>query len=137
MTTHTDPGAEQASRVGRRRRWLLGLEPIFEGGWLHKGRRARAWDVEDELVAVSLLGDVTVDLSETKSTPTEVVINAYAILRDIDVIVAKGTHVELSGRADNDHLNNELLDIPEERRDQVVRVHGHTLLGDVTVRGTG
>jgi hypothetical protein len=25
----------------RRHRWLLGLEAIFEGGWRHKGERAR------------------------------------------------------------------------------------------------
>jgi len=45
------------------RRWLVGLEPIFEGGWLHKGKRAQRWDVEDELSAVALFGDVTIDLS--------------------------------------------------------------------------
>jgi hypothetical protein len=46
------------------RRWLIGAEPFFEGGWFHKGERARSWDVEVELVALSLLGDVTVDLSD-------------------------------------------------------------------------
>ena len=64
------------------RRYLLGLEPIFEGGWLHKGRRARDWNVEKELVAISLLGDVTIDLTNVKSLPSEIRINAYAIGRD-------------------------------------------------------
>jgi hypothetical protein len=124
--------------VEKRRRRLLGLEPIFEGGWLHKGGRARHWDVEDELTAVSLLGDVTVDLSETKSSPTEVVVEAYAILRDVDVLVAEGTRVEMSGRANNDHLNNEVAAKPGENPSgRVVRIHGHTLLGDVTVHVGG
>jgi hypothetical protein len=123
----------QQGPARRRRRWLLGLEPIFEGGWLHKGRRARRWDVEPELVALALLGDVTIDLAATRSAPDQVVVNAYAIFRDVDVLVAPGTHVELAGRANNDHLNNDAPPVPEQRRDRVVRIQGHTLLGDVTV----
>jgi len=120
--------------VRKRRRWLLGMEPIFEGGWLHKGRRARTWDVEDELTALALLGDVTIDLAGAKSAPAEVSIHAYAILRDVDVLVTQGTEVELTGRARNDHLNNHVPPLPDERSDRVVRVRGHTLLGDVTAR---
>ena len=59
--------------VGRRRRWLLALDPVFEAG--RQGRRAKAWDVEDELVAVALLGDVTIDLSDTRSAPAEISID--------------------------------------------------------------
>jgi hypothetical protein len=71
------------------RRWLLGLEPIFEGGW--QGERAGAWDVEDELIAIAFLGDVTIDLSQTNSAPAEIAIDANAVLRDVDVLVAEGT----------------------------------------------
>jgi hypothetical protein len=122
--------------MGNRRRWLLGLEPIFEGGWLHKGRRARTWNVESELTALALLGDVTVDFAQAKSAPAEIIVNAYAILRDVDVLVHKGTLVELTGRANNDHLNNHAIRDPHEEPERVVRVHGHTLLGDVTARTT-
>jgi hypothetical protein len=122
---------ESASTAGRRRRWLLGLEPIFEGG--RRGRRARAWDVEDELVAVALLGDVTIDLSQTRSAPAEIAIDAYAILRDVDVLVAPGTHVELSGGCLRGDLVNDVPAVAPELRDRVVRIHGHTVLGDVTV----
>jgi hypothetical protein len=122
--------------MGNRRRWLLGLEPIFEGGWLHKGKRARTWDVESELTAVALLGDVTIDLAHAKRAPAEISVNAYAILRDVEVLVPKGTFVELNGRANNDHLNNHATGEPDERPERVVRVQGHTLLGDVTARAT-
>jgi len=118
----------------RRRRWLLGLEPIFEGGRLHRGKRAQSWDVEEELIAVAVFGDVTIDLSQNKSAPTEIAINAYAFLRDVDVLVAENTHVELSGRANNDHLRNNVAPVPEELRDRVIQIHGHTVLGAVTVR---
>jgi predicted membrane protein len=125
------------SPVGKRRRWLLGLEPVFEGGWLHKGNRARQWDVENEVVALALFGDVTIDLSQTKSAPTEVAISAWAILRDVDVIVPQGTHVELSGGGFRGRLVNEVPDVSAESRDRVVRIRGHTLLCDVTVRVAG
>lgn len=120
---------------GRRRRWFLGLEPVFEAG--RKGRRAQTWDVEDELVAVALLGDVTIDLSQTRSTPAEVAIEAYAILRDVDVLVPEGTHVELSGGVVRGDLRNEVPVVSEEQREHVVRIQGHSVLGDVTVRPAG
>jgi hypothetical protein len=116
------------------RRWLLGVEPFFEGGWLHKGTRSRSWDVEAELGAVALLGDVTIDLTNTRTIPNEIGVQAYAIGRDVDVLVRPGTRVELSGRANNDHLNNDAANIPLGEGDRVVKITGHTFLGDVTVR---
>ena len=114
-----------------RRRWLLGMEPFFEGGWLHRGRRAQSWDVEERLVAVSLLGDVTVDLSATNSLPREVHVNAYAIGRDVDVLLPEGAAAELSGRQNNDHLQNQVTSGLEEPPALLVRITGHTFLGDV------
>ncbi len=130
----TNPEDDAKVSVVARRRWLLGLEPIFEGGWLHKGKRAHRWDVEGALVAVSLLGDVTVDLAEARSTPAEISLDAWAIFRDVDVFVPEGTDVTLSGRVGNSHLHNEVLAVSGEGRHRVMRIRGHTLLGDVTVR---
>lgn len=67
------------------------------------------------------------------SAPAEIDINAYAILRDVDVLVADGTHVELRGGVLRGDLTNNAVAVPEERRRQVVRIHGHCLLGDVNV----
>ncbi|MGA3147050.1 MAG: hypothetical protein ABSF33_06195 [Acidimicrobiales bacterium] len=116
------------------RRWLLGVEPFFEGGWFHRGTRSRSWDVESELGAVALLGDVTIDLTNARTMPREIGVQAYAIGRDVDVLVRPGTRVELSGRADNDHLNNDAASIPSGEGDHIVKITGHTFLGDVTVR---
>ena len=52
----------------------------------------------------------------------------------MDVLVGDRTHVELSGRAGNDHLTNDVPSVAEEDRDHVVRIQAHTGLGDVTVR---
>ena len=132
MSTPTNDSHSPAA--SKRTRWLLGLEPIFEGGWLHRGKRARSWDVESKLVAVAAFGDVTIDLAQAKTVPDEIAINAYAGLRDVDVLVGTTTHVELHGRANNAHLRNDVPAVPEDRREHVVHVHGHTALGDVTVR---
>ena len=79
---------------------------------------------------------MTVDLAQTRSAPDEIAVNAYAILRDVDVYVAEGTRVELAGRPGNSHLPN---DVPvasshAQPGDPVIRIKGHTVLGDVTVR---
>ena len=125
------------SSTAKRRRWLLGLEPIFEGGWLHNRGRARNWDVESELIARSLFGDVTTNLSDAHSVPTEITITAYAIGRDVDVLVPPRTYVELVGRDANSHLHNDVPVDLEDNHERVVLVEGHTLLGDVTVRVSG
>jgi hypothetical protein len=134
-----DPPNEQAAGgekpiAGRRRRWLLALDPVFEAG--RKGTRAKAWDVEDELVAVALLGDVTIDLSDTRSAPAEIAIDAYAVLRDVDVWVGPRMRVELFGGVVRGDLRNDVPPVDADHSDSIVRVHGHALLGDVTVRLT-
>jgi len=85
-------------------------------------------DVEDELVAIAVLGDVTVDLSDPTNIPTEVRLKAYALGRDVDVLVASGTQVELSGRSHNDHLNNEVPSVPEVECSRVLRIEATLFL---------
>jgi len=126
-------GASRAT--GKRRRWLLAIDPVFEGG--RREKRAQAWEVEDELVAVAMLGDVTIDLSQVRSAPSEIDIEAYALLRDVDVLVPEGTHVELFGGVLRGDLENAVPAIPDGQRQRVVRIHGHCLLGDVTARIAG
>ena len=64
-------------------------------------------------------------------------INAYAVARDVEVLVAEGVHVELFGDVFRGDLRNDAPAVPEGRRDRVIRIHGHALLGDVTVRVAG
>lgn len=108
----------------------MAIDPILEAG--RHGKRAETWDIEDELVAVAILGDVTIDLSRTANSPDEIDINAYAIFRDVDVLVGEGDHVELFGGVLRGDLRSDVLAVPEERRARVIRIHGHALFGDVT-----
>jgi hypothetical protein len=113
---------------GKNRRGFLALEPTFEAG--RKGKCAQAWSVD----AVALLGDVTIDLSNTKSTPAEITIEAYAVLRDVDVFVKEGDRVELFGTVVRGELRSEVPPGSEKTGARVIRVHGRAVLGDVTVR---
>ena len=70
-------------------------------------RNSVSLEVEDETVAVAVLGDVTIDLSRSERVPAEVAISAGAILRDVEVIVPEGTHVELSGGVFRGQLTEE------------------------------
>lgn len=128
MATQSDAVETRA----RRRRWLLGLDPIVEAS--RSGRRAGDWDAEDELIAVALIGDVTIDLSRARSTPEQVTIEAYAILRDVEVLVSKDTQVELGGGTVWGDLSDEAPAVSADERQTLVRVHAHALAGDVTVR---
>ncbi|MDP9165120.1 MAG: hypothetical protein M3O32_03515 [Actinomycetota bacterium] len=54
------------------------MEPIFESGWLYRGRRAQRWDVEDELAALVQLGHGTVDFTGAGTEPAVVLVKALA-----------------------------------------------------------
>jgi hypothetical protein len=92
------------------------------------------WDVEDELVAIAVLGDVMVDLAGARTLPPVLLVKAFALGRDVDVHVAEGTHVELSRRPRKDHLSNDVPSVDENRRKNVVYIQAHAGIGDVTVR---
>jgi hypothetical protein len=85
-------------------------------------------------VAVSIFGDVTIDLTTTQTLPAIVDVKAFAWGRDVDVLVPAGTQVELNGRPGNTHLTNDVPHTPDERTEHIVRIQAHTGLGDVTAR---
>ena len=117
---------------GKRRRWLLGLEPFFEAKM--EGKRAAEWNVEDELVAVAFLGDVTIDLSHAGLAEREIVISAWAIVRDVEIIVSPGTRVELFGSVVWGDLTSMIPTESATTDRPVVRIEDHTLFGDVDVK---
>lgn len=131
--TGTNPEyIEPAKTAGKRRRWLLGLEPFFEAGVT--GEKAAKWNVEDELVAVAFLGDVTIDLSQANLAGREITISAWAIVRDVEVIVSQDTIVELSGSVVWGDLTSRIPPTSSTLDRPVVRIDGHALFGDVDVR---
>lgn len=130
----TDTLTEQSKPpnvFGKRRRWLLGLEPFFEADM--EGKKAAEWNVEDELVAVAFLGDETIDLSKANIEGREITISAWAIFRDVEVIVSKDTTVELSGSVVWGDLEATIPPTSSTPASPVLRIKGRALIGDVKV----
>lgn len=120
---------EAAQGAGRRRRWLVAADPFGA-----PSASVESSPVEDELVAVALFADLTLDLSASEGGPAELDVEAYAILRSVELIVDDSTLVVLGGGVLRGELRNEVPEPSAERCRRTVRVHGHSLFGDVTAR---
>lgn len=89
--------------------------------------------IDRELVALSVLGDVVLDLRQAHVPSGEVSIAATAVLGDIKIIVPDGVEVRLSGFAVLGDRNVKVREIPLGRTSPVVHVRAHAVLGDVKV----
>jgi len=111
----------------RTRRVMLGL--MF-GGSKRSGPRA----LEEDIIAVALLGDVEINLCDARITSREITIHAWAIVNDVEVIIPEGVAVELSGVAVKGDLENWVTPASPGTSRFVVKIQGHAVLGDVEVR---
>jgi hypothetical protein len=98
--------------------------------------RRGVWQVPDRHTAFSMMGSVTIDLREARFTARETVIDAYAIMAGIDVVVNPWTHVVVEGlgvMGDFSEARSKVA--PELGPDSpVVRVRGLALMAGVSVR---
>jgi hypothetical protein len=94
----------------------------------------RACDGDVEVVGVAVLDDVSIDLSQPRSPAAVIEVDAFAIFRDVEVLVAEGSQVEMS-RGFRARNQSKVL-CSDGNEGQVVRIHAHTLLGSVTGRIT-
>jgi hypothetical protein len=89
--------------------------------------------IDRELVAVSVLGDVVLDLRQAHVPSGVVLITATAVLGDVKIIVPDGVVVRLSGFAVLGDRKIKVREIPPGRTAPVVQVRAHAVLGDVKV----
>ncbi|WP_240489859.1 DUF1707 SHOCT-like domain-containing protein [Actinomadura atramentaria] len=117
------PGAERAPRqVLRRFTAILGdCEERLSGR------------IDEDLEALSVMGDVVLDLRAAQVPSGEVTINATAFLGDVRIIVPDGVRVALSGHAVLGDRRVLTREPGPGHRLPVVRVHAQAILGDVTV----
>jgi predicted membrane protein len=106
---------------------MLGL--MF-GGSKRSGPRA----LEEDIIAVALLGDVEINLCDARITSREITIHAWAIVNDVEVIIPEGVAVDLSGVAVKGDLENWVTPASPDTSRFVVKIQGHAVLGDVEVR---
>ncbi|MBT2211399.1 MULTISPECIES: DUF1707 domain-containing protein [Actinomadura] len=89
--------------------------------------------IDERLEAVSVMGDVELDLRGAQVPTGEVTVYATAVMGDIKIIVPDGVTVELSGRA---VMGDRRVAVREPRpgaRVPVVHVVAHAIMGDVKI----
>ena len=127
------PGNGHRPSLGRRRRWFVAIDPIWEAG--RHGKRAESWEVEEELVAGGHPGRC----HHRPVAGQELSVgHRYQRLRErnVDVLVGDGDQVEMSGGVLRGDLRNDAADLAAEHPSRTIRIHGHALFGDITARRT-
>ena len=98
--------------------------------------RRGAWQVPHRHTAFSMMGSVTIDLREARFSSRETVIDAYAIMASIDVVVNAWTHVVVEGVGIMGDFSEARSKVPPELGPDspVVRIRGMALMASVTVQ---
>ena len=98
--------------------------------------RRGVWEVPAKHNALSVMGGVTLDLREARFTAHETVIEAYAIMAGIDIIVNPWTHVIVEGVGIMGDFSEARTRVAADLRPDspVVRVKGMALMGGVSVK---
>jgi hypothetical protein len=92
------------------------------------------WRVDEETLAVSVMGSCKLDLRGAAISAPVTTINAYALMGTVDVIVPFGVEVELEGIAIMGTKEAKLKGPPPAPGAPVVRINAFSLMGTVIVR---
>ncbi len=119
--------AVPAAPQGRTRKWIVAV--------LGDAKRTGTWRIDDGIGAVSVMGDVVLDLRQAEVRGREVDIVAACVMGDIRIIVPDGVDVELSGITIMGDKKVQVIEAPRGRSAPVVRVTAYVLMGDVKIIG--
>lgn len=97
-------------------------------------RQVGRWRLPHALRAVTLLGDIHLDLREAVVGDEVVEITAVTVLGNFTVDVPEGVEVELAGFDLLGDRELRLAPVPRRAGTPLIRVRAYGLLGDVTVR---
>ncbi|ETK32475.1 DUF1707 SHOCT-like domain-containing protein [Microbispora sp. ATCC PTA-5024] len=112
---------------GKVRTWIVAV--------MGDAKRHGKWRIDQEIAAVSVMGDVTLDLRQAEVRTPEVDILATCVMGDIKVIVPDGVDVELSGVTIMGDKKVRVVEAPPGHNAPVVRVKAFVLMGDVKIIG--
>ena len=93
--------------------------------------------VDQELEALSVMGDVVLDLRGAQVPSGEVSVVATAVMGDVKVIVPDGVTVAMSGYCIMGDRNVWVREAPAGHRVPVVRVRAQVVMGDLTIVDDG
>lgn len=112
---------------GKARRWYVAV--------MGDTKRRGKWRVDQEIGAVAVMGDVTIDLREAEVRSNVIDIVATAVMGDVKIIVPDGVDVDLSGVAFMGDKKVNVIEAPPGQNVPVVRVRAYVVMGDVKVIG--
>jgi class 3 adenylate cyclase len=108
------------------RRWIVAVM----SGATAKGR----WRVGDHTTAIAVMGGCVLDLRQAQISGSEVVINAFAIMGGIDIIVPEGIDVELAGFAMMGGRHMRIRDVPIIPGSPRIIIRAFPIMGGVEVK---
>ena len=108
------------------RRWIVAVM----SGAKAKGR----WRVGDHTTAIAVMGGCVLDLRQAEIYGSEAVINAFAIMGGIDIIVPEGIDVELAGFAVMGGRNMRIRDVPIIPGSPRIIIRAFPIMGGVEVK---
>jgi hypothetical protein len=121
------PAASSPDRPGKKRRWYVAV--------MGDSKRRGKWRVDDEIGAVAVMGDVTIDLREAEVRSNEVEVLAISVMGDVKIIVPDGVDVDLSGVAIMGDKKVQVVEAPSGQNVPVIRVRAYAVMGNVKIIG--
>ena len=115
-----------SGRVRTAARWTVACM----GGNAQKGR----WRVEGDTNAIAIMGECRLDLREAEVVGPEAVINAYAFMGGVDIIVPEGIDVVVSGLAIMGGKHRRVKNVAPIPGGPVIRVRAFAFMGGISVR---
>lgn len=108
------------------RRWIVAVM----SGAKAKGR----WRVGEHTTAIAVMGGCVLDLRQAEIYGSEAVINAFAIMGGIDIIVPEGIDVELAGFAIMGGRNMRIRDVPIIPGSPRIIIRAFPIMGGVEIK---
>nr|WP_063817905.1 DUF1707 domain-containing protein [Herbidospora sakaeratensis] len=121
------PAYTPAKPPGKARQWFVAVM----GDTKRKGK----WRVDNEIGAVAVMGDVTIDLREAEVRSNEIDIVATCVMGDIKIIVPDGVDVQLSGVTIMGDKKVKVVEAPPGQHAPIVRIRGYVVMGDIKILG--
>src|SRR3954447_16480502 len=102
-----------SSGSGKPRKWIVAV--------MGDAKRKGKWRIDQEIGAVCVMGDVTLDLRQAEVRSNEVDIVATCVMGDIKIIVPDGVDVELTGMTIMGDKKVKVIEAPPGQNVPVVR----------------
>ncbi|GII62592.1 hypothetical protein Skr01_26770 [Sphaerisporangium krabiense] len=115
------------ARAGGARRWFVAI--------MSENKRRGKWRVDQEIGAVAVMGEVTLDLREAEVRSNQIDVVATAVMGSVKIIVPDGVDVDLEGVAIMGEKKANVIEAPPGQNVPVVRVRAYVLMGEIKVVG--